>query len=170
MTHKANYDAVIMTEEEKILQAYNVFHDYVHQNMKQTAIAKKYGIGIETVKSRVEYAKKLITEEIKARGDQELAMVFERYNWLYDEARKEWESTKDSNYLKIIQGILKEMRGLFSLDAPGKLPKNDAGKTMADQQIIIVVNDGQYAEREKQLTDGNMIDGEVKVLKSEDEN
>lgn len=155
-----------MTEEERLEQAVAIFIDRYKNNIQEKELSKKYGMNDDTVQERIKLAKAFMADDIRRKGEQEVAVILNQYEWLYEEAKREWETTRDVNFHKAMAAILKEKRGLLSLDFAGKLPKSEQGKTMADDRILLIINDAQYADRERKLiADNNIIDTEVRVLK-----
>ena len=158
-----------MTEEEKTKQAVDIFIDHWKNNITIDDLAKKYHVSQDTVKDRLKTAKQFLSDEIHQFAQQELPVILQQYEYLFEEAKREWETTKNHNFLKAMQAVLKDKGDLLSVGMPGKLPKSETGRTMADQQVIIVVNDAQYADREKRLSGGDVLEGDIKVLDSGDE-
>lgn len=148
--------------DKRLQEALEIFTMYVDEELTQNQIAEKTGYSVATIKNRLNLAREYYVEQIKKKGELYLVSILKGYEWIIAEAKEEWKNTRNPAFLTSIRQIYKDMRELLSLDAPGKLPQNQAGKTTVDQQIIMIINDDQYRQIETQQKELPMIEGEVK--------
>ena len=152
-------------KDKRLQEALEVFSLYVDQELNQQQIAEKMGFSVGTVKTRLNLAREYFAEQIRKKGELYLVVIVKGYEWVIEQAKNEWKVTKNPAFLAQIRATYKDMRELLSLDAPGKLPQNNLGRTTVDQQIIMIINDDQYHQLEEQQKNLPVINGEVKELK-----
>jgi hypothetical protein len=152
------FQVLARNDKEKMLaQALEIFEKRVDEDWTLERLAEYYDLNIKTIRRRIDQAEQHIVGELKEKGKQKLAEVSRRYDWLYQTAKKQWLETNNFDYWKAMESALKAIRQLYALDAPGKLPQTETGKTMADQSVVMVLNLNQYEKLES--GDGEIIDG-----------
>jgi hypothetical protein len=137
-----------LSEEEKNkIEALEIYKESI-DGKSNKEIANDRGLSIRTVQYRLKDAKKILGEELGQERKSYIIDVFHKYVWLYNEAKKEWDGTKDVNFLKEMRANLGDIRRLFSLDYAPKSPVNEQGEAVPEK-IYIVINESGYIEAEK---------------------
>lgn len=157
--------SIVEYEDENIRQALDIYEEYIIGGVKQRALAEKYGLSVGTINNRIQKARDIIYDQLKDIGKRHLADITRKYEYLWDEAKREWETTRDPQFMAQLRGILGDIRKLMGTDeAPEK------GPSVSIDKMIMIINDGEYKQIEaaKELPHiPDAIDAEIKDITDE---
>lgn len=121
------------------------------------ALAKEHGLSLKTVYNRINAGREAYEKELREVSNKFIADVWKKYEWIWEEAKRQWETVKDPIYLKEMRSVLEAQRKMLSLDNAAKAPVNQDG-TDHNDTLVMVFDDSNYkkneAEYEQKVIDG----------------
>jgi hypothetical protein len=148
-------------DEDLMLQT-EIFKLHLDGRTKKEIMEEK-NLGMRAVTSYINKARATIYDELMEVGKKYYAEVWKKYDWLYEEARTQWDATRDPTFLKEMRACLEAIRRLGGLDSPPKAAVNENGQAVGDR-LVLVMSEDAYLQKEreaKMLNDPNIIEGEV---------
>ena len=135
----------------------HIFNDHI-DGLTYEQLMQKYSISKRQVGNMLAKARTEIFEQLMETGRRYFAEIWTRYNYIYGEAKTQWEVSRDSNLLKEMRACLEAQRRLLGLDAPPLAAVNSQGSAVPNQ-VILIMNPSAYEQKEKQVAE--IIDGKA---------
>jgi len=127
------------------------FFDLVtRQGIKPVEIANSTGYSLKTIYNRINRGREIVNEEIRKNKPQILADLWNKYEYLWEQADTEWKASKDPAFLKQMQSVLEAYRKMLAVDDAPKAPVNEKGETVQNTMVLVFSEDA-YAKKEAEL-------------------
>lgn len=140
---------------------YVIFNDHI-DGLTYEQLSEKYGYSKRQVTNLIAKARETIYNRLMDTGKKYFAEVWARYDFIYRQAKDEWDNGRNPVFLKEMRSTLEAQRRMLGLDAAPKAAVNDMGQVVPEK-LIIIMNPSAYEQREKEINE--IVDGSVKVVK-----
>jgi len=135
--------------DELAEQAVEFFEMVSSDQMTAKEIAAKYNIPLRTVYYRINQGRDIAYDAIKKIGHKKFVDIYNKYEWIWEQAKIQWDESHNVLFLKEMQAVLGNMRKMLSVDEAPKAPVNEEGKAVSDK-LIFIMSDEQYRQKEKE--------------------
>lgn len=155
-----------LERSEEIANQSLEFFDAVSSERKTPKeLSVETGLSLRTIYNRIDDGRQIIYEQLKEMGERYLSEIWIKYEYIWKEAKIQWDATHNVLFLKEMKGVLEAQRRMLAVDAPSKAPITD-NESKKQDSLIMVFNDNAYkAAEQKDLEEKNAaIEGEVVKL------
>lgn len=157
----------LQVPDEQLEYIHNIFLRHVNgETIPQ--IAKSLGLSVNKTNIYLGQAREAVYNDLMTYGKKEMATIYARYSFIYDQAKAEWDISKNPKFLSEMRAALAEQKRMLGLDAAPKMAVSE-NTGPADDQLIFLMNDENYKKREAELEKERETVIDATPLNTEDE-